>query len=193
VWVPVPFVRFVSSETAGMRDTKILLAIDSSKFAESAIQAVIARGNPKDTEVRVLHVVEPPALLVVGDMGGYDPDLEVVWEEETKQAKVLLEKTAETLRSHGMRVATSMQQGDSKSTIIDVSEEWHADLIVLGSHGRKGLSRFLMGSVSEAIALHARCSVENVRIPSGRGGESVRNRRKFALAAPECAVMKHSA
>jgi hypothetical protein len=43
VWVPVPFVRFVSSETVGMRDMRILLAIDSSKFAESAIQAVIAR------------------------------------------------------------------------------------------------------------------------------------------------------
>jgi nucleotide-binding universal stress UspA family protein len=143
--------------------------------------------------VRVLHVVEPPSLLVVGDMGGYDPDLEVVWEEETKQAKVLVEKTAETLRSHGMKVTTSVQQGDSQSTIIDASEEWYADLIVMGSHRRDALSRFLMGSVSQAIACHARCSVEIVRIPPACRGVSVRSSEEFTLAVPECAVMEHSA
>jgi nucleotide-binding universal stress UspA family protein len=70
-------VRFACRETVGMTDMKILLAIDSSKFSELAIQSVIARGRGKDTEVRVLHVVEPPSLLVLGDMGGYDPDLEL--------------------------------------------------------------------------------------------------------------------
>jgi len=172
---------------------KILLAIDDSKFSESAIQAVIARGHTEDTEVRVLHVVEPPSLLGVGDMGGYDPAIEVVWEEETKQAQVLVAKTAETLRSHGVTVTTSVQQGDSESTIIGASEEWRADLIVLGAHGRKALSLLWMGTVPQAIALHARCSVEIVRIPSGRGGESVQNGREFTLAASGGAVMKATA
>jgi nucleotide-binding universal stress UspA family protein len=147
---------------------KILLAIDGSKFSEAAIQAVIGHAHTKDTEVCVLHVVEPPSLLVARETGGYDPTIEAVWQEETKQAHTLVAKTAETLRSHGMKVTTSVQQGDPKSGIIDASEEWHADLIVLGSHGRKALDRFLMGSVSEAIARHARCSVEIVRIPTGR-------------------------
>jgi len=40
--------------------------------------------------------------------------------------------------------------------IIDSAEQWHADLIVLGSHGRKGLDRFLMGSVSDAVTRHSR-------------------------------------
>jgi len=147
---------------------KVLLAIDDSKFSEAAIKAVIAQAHSKDTEVRVLHVVEPPSLLVAREMGGNDPALDAVWEGETKQAQALVAKAAETLRSHGMKVTTAVQQGDPKSTIIDASEEWHADLIVLGSHGRKALDRFLMGSVSEAIVRHARCSVEIVRIPSGR-------------------------
>jgi nucleotide-binding universal stress UspA family protein len=146
---------------------KILLAIDDSKFSEAATHAVIAQAHLRDTEVRVLHVVEPPSLLVARETGGYDPALEAVWGEETKEAQSLVTKTAETLRSHGMKVTTAVQQGDPKSMIIDASEEWHADLIVLGSHGRKALDRFLMGSVSEAIARHARCSVEIVRIPSG--------------------------
>jgi nucleotide-binding universal stress UspA family protein len=147
---------------------KILLPIDDSKYSKAAIQAVIAQAHSKDTEVRVLHVVEPPSLLVARDMSGYDySTLEAVYEEETRQAQVLVAKAAEELRSHGIKVSTSVQQGDPKSLIIDASEEWHADLIVLGSHGRKAMDRFLMGSVSEATARHARCSVEVVRIPAG--------------------------
>ena len=145
---------------------KVLLALDDSKFSEAAINAVIAQAHPKDTEVRVLHVVEAPSLLVGREMGGYDPALEAVWEGETKHAEGLVANAAGALRAHGMKVTTSVQQGDPKSTIIDVADEWHADLIVIGSHGRKALDRFLMGSVSEAIARHARCSVEIVRIPS---------------------------
>jgi nucleotide-binding universal stress UspA family protein len=147
---------------------KILLAVDDSKFSEAATKAVVRQAHVKDTEVRVLHVVEPPSLLVAREMGGYDPALEEVWEKESKHAKVFVEKTAESLRSHGLKVSTSVHQGDPKSLIIDAADEWHADLIVLGSHGRNGLDRFLMGSVSEAIARHAHCSVEIVRIEPSR-------------------------
>jgi nucleotide-binding universal stress UspA family protein len=50
-----------------------------------------------------------------------------------------------------------------KELILQDADEWGADLIVCGSHGRRGLSRFLLGSVSEAIATHAKCSVEIIR------------------------------
>ena len=150
---------------------KILLAIDDSRFSEPAIQAVITRGHREDTEVRVLQVVKPPSLLSLGDMGGYDLALAEDWDEETEQAHVLVGKTAETLRSHGMKVTTSVEQGDSESTIINASEKWHADLIVLGAHGRKGLWRLWMGGIPAAIALHARCSVEIVRVLRGREEE----------------------
>jgi nucleotide-binding universal stress UspA family protein len=49
--------------------------------------------------------------------------------------------------------------------IIDAAEAWKAELIVIGSHGRKGLQRFLLGSVAESIARHAACSVEIIRDP----------------------------
>jgi len=146
---------------------KILLAIDDSKFSEAARQTVIGQGWPHDTEVRVLHVVEPPTLLVAREMGGYDSTLEAVWEAESKQAEALVAHTAEVLRAKGLKVTTAVGQGDPKSKIIDEAEKWKADLIVLGSHGRKALDRFLMGSVSEAVARHASCSVEIVRMPKG--------------------------
>jgi nucleotide-binding universal stress UspA family protein len=48
--------------------------------------------------------------------------------------------------------------------ILDDAEKWPADLIVLGSHGLKGLNRFLLGSVSDAVSRHAACSVQVVRV-----------------------------
>lgn len=51
-----------------------------------------------------------------------------------------------------------------KSKILEAAEAWHADLIVLGSHGRKGLGRFLIGGISNTVARHAHCSAEIVRI-----------------------------
>jgi nucleotide-binding universal stress UspA family protein len=139
---------------------KILLAIDDSKFSEAAAQAVIARHRVRDLEVRVLHAAEPPTLLVGLQMAEYVPPRESV-----EEAKALVAKTSDALRSTGVNVTTAIVQGDPKSIIIDDAKAWGADLIVLGSHGRKGLERFLLGSVSEAVLRHAHCSVEIVRLP----------------------------
>ena len=145
---------------------RILLAVDGSQCSDRALKAVIARTQPKDAEIRVVHVVEPPSLLVAREMGGYDRALDAVWEAETKQAQALVAKVADELRSNGLKVTTAVEQGEPKSKIIEAASKWHADLIVVGSHGRKGLEHFLLGSVSDAVARHAGCSVEIVRIPS---------------------------
>jgi nucleotide-binding universal stress UspA family protein len=63
-----------------------------------------------------------------------------------------------------LKVTAAVKEGDPKSKIPDAARDWRADLIVLGSHGRKGMGHFLIGSVSEAVARHADCSVEVVRI-----------------------------
>jgi nucleotide-binding universal stress UspA family protein len=139
---------------------KILLAIDDSSFSQAAAQSVVARPWPPDTEIRVLHVIEPPPVLLGREITGYD---EAVWKARREQAKDLVTNATEGLRKSGLNVTTALEEGNPKSQIIDVANDWHADLIVLGSHGRKGLNRFLMGSVSEAVVRHAHCSVEIVR------------------------------
>ena len=147
---------------------KILLAIDESEFSEAAVKMMIAQNAPPNTEVRVLHVLEPPSLLMGREMGGYDPEFEAVWSALRDEAKALVEKTTTILRTAGYQVTPALEEGDPKSKIVDLAAEWKADLIVLGSHGRKGLRRFLMGSVAESVARHASCSVEIVRLPSAR-------------------------
>jgi len=143
----------------------ILLAIDDSKFSEAATQAVIAQARPKETEVRVLHVVEPTLAAYGGIEGGYVVDWQAVTQEQRAEAESLVTRTAKALRDAGFQVTTIIETGDAKSVIIDTAAKWPADLIVMGPHGRKGLERFLLGSVSEAVARHAPCSVQIVRIP----------------------------
>ncbi len=143
----------------------ILLAIDDSKFSEAAVRAVAAQAS-RDMKVWVLHVLEPPSTLLGREMGGYEPEFEAVWKARREHAKALVAKVAERLRDSGLNATSILKEGDPKLRIIDLAKEWHADLIVLGSHGRKGLNRFLMGSVSEAVARHAPCSVQIVRIPT---------------------------
>ena len=104
--------------------------------------------------------LEPPTSLMAPEMAEYIPP-----RESAEEANALVAKAAGTLRSAGVNVTTAIVQGDPKSIILDDAKTWGADLIVLGSHGRKGLERFLVGSVSEAVLRHAHCSVEIVRLP----------------------------
>lgn len=142
---------------------KILIAIDESEFSQAALRSVLARPWIAGTEAKVLNVVEPPSLLMGREMGGYDPEFEAVWKALREQAKDLVEKAADKLRAAKFTVSTELVEGDPKSQIIDAANEWHADMIIMGSHGWSGLTRFLMGSVSESVVRHAHCSVEIIR------------------------------
>ena len=139
---------------------RVLLAVDNSKFSEAATQAVIAQFRPQETEVRVLHVVEPVAYSgPPRESAPYVPN----WEQQVSQAHELVNRAAQALRTAGFKVDTAVIEGGVREGIIDSAAKWRADLIVLGSHGRSGLKRFLLGSVSEAVARHAGCSVEIIR------------------------------
>ena len=141
---------------------KILLAIDDSKFSEAAMKSVAGQFRPQETEVRVLHVIEPVMIAEPPQMSaGYYPELE----DLVPQAQEMVNRVAAILTSVGFRVTASVAKGDARSIILEEAAGWPADLIVLGSHGHKGLQRFFLGSVSEAVARHAHCSVQIVRIP----------------------------
>jgi nucleotide-binding universal stress UspA family protein len=144
---------------------KILLAIDDSKYAEAAIRQIIRQAGSQGAEVRVLHVIEPVPLFPDGQSWGYDVEFAAVRKEQEKQAEELVSRAAKSLREAGCKVTTAVEFGFPKLVILDHAAGWHADLIVVGSHGRKGLDHFLMGSVSEAVARHVPCSVEIVRAP----------------------------
>ena len=138
---------------------KILMGIDGSKFSGDVLQAVITQFRTENTEVRVLHVLQPSAPAPPQMAPGYAPELD----DQKKPARELVERIADELRGAGFKVDTAVEVGDIRERIIDSAAEWSADLIVVGSHGQRGIQRFLLGSVAEFVARHAKCSVEIVR------------------------------
>lgn len=138
---------------------RILAAIDGSAFSEEVIDTVIAQAKAPGTEVQVLHVLERLPALQHGAL---------VWESITDEQRAigrhLVYSAAERLRSAGIQVTTLIREGKAKSIIVDTADQWLADLIMVGSHGFGWVERFLLGSVSEAVARHAHCSVQIVRV-----------------------------
>jgi nucleotide-binding universal stress UspA family protein len=88
--------------------------MDDSRFSQAAIETVIEQARPDDTDVRILHVVESPPLLVAREMGGYDPALETAFESQKQNAEALVLKAAELLRARGLKVAATLEVGDPK-------------------------------------------------------------------------------
>jgi nucleotide-binding universal stress UspA family protein len=143
---------------------RILLAIEDSAFSTAAVDAVRRQFRPERAEIYLFHATDPLVYLplyegIVRDNGR----IELAREEDLKQAQSLMEETGKPLREAGYRVNTAIEEGEPRTAIVDYAERVKADLIVVGSHGRRGLSRLLLGSVSEYVARHASCSVEIVR------------------------------
>jgi nucleotide-binding universal stress UspA family protein len=136
---------------------RVLLATDGSKFSQAATKAILTQYQPKQTEVRVLNVVDLPLLIPTLYAAEFR-------QESLDQAEELVRETEQQLAKAGYKVQTEVEEGDPKAKIVEDAARWHADLIMLGSHGRTGLDRFLMGSVSDAVARHAPCSVHIVRL-----------------------------
>lgn len=146
---------------------KILLAVDGSKFSEAAAQALASQIRPLDADVLVLQVVKPILYSTPPQMSpGWAPELAERRKERMAEAEASVSRAAQVLRAAGFKVSTRVGEGEVRSGILDVASEWGAGLIVLGSHGRTGLQRMLLGSVAEAVARHALCSTLIVRIPA---------------------------
>jgi nucleotide-binding universal stress UspA family protein len=142
---------------------KILLAVDDSQYSENAVEAIAARPWPPGTTVRVLSAVENivvPAAELWYDARG---DFESARQELKKRAQKLTARVAEQIQAKGLTVETAVREGEARSAIVDEAKEWSADLIVVGSHGRTGIKRWLLGSVAQSVVSHAPCSVEVVR------------------------------
>ncbi|MEO8563958.1 MAG: universal stress protein [bacterium] len=154
---------------------RILLAVDGSGHSDAAVHEVASRPLPAHSEVRIISVHEttyfPPVLPGEGMSVGLYLDTETAARE---RAQTAVDSAAATLRAgdtcHHLTVTTGVPAGSAKRLILEEADALGADLIVVGSHGHGHFERFLLGSVSQAVALHATCSVEIVRSPKTRAG-----------------------
>jgi nucleotide-binding universal stress UspA family protein len=131
---------------------RVLLTTDGSKTSAQAARALAGRPWPEGSEFRVISVEEPWTI----------KSSKVRDEKEAQEA---VSSAEEVLASAGLKATGAVLSGNTKQAILEEAQKWAADLIVVGSHGRRGFRRFLLGSVSEAVAMNAHCSVVVVRAP----------------------------
>jgi nucleotide-binding universal stress UspA family protein len=139
---------------------RIVIGIDGSKYANAAVQAVIQRNWPEGTEMRLVngmwrlpatapdHALKPIADWIV---------------RENARVKEAVDSAFTMLKSAGLKTTVVVKDEDPKVLLCKEAESWGADSIFVGSRGLSGMERFLMGSVSSAIAARAHCSVEVIR------------------------------
>ncbi|HSB11937.1 MAG TPA: universal stress protein [Blastocatellia bacterium] len=141
---------------------KILLATDGSDYSLSAARSVAERPWPDGSRVRIVSVVE--RVMPAADpwyAAGAVADR--VRKENAKRSEDAVAAAQQIVASAGLKTETAVLDGTPKKRIVEDAREWNADLVAVGSHGRRGVTRYLLGSVSEAAALHAHCSVEVIR------------------------------
>jgi len=134
----------------------ILQPTDFSQHSEYAHEVACALAHDYGARLMILHVA--PTMMVYGQ-GVIPPDPEVVSQEAQAQLERL------KAPNDSVQVKRRLEKGDPATEIVGVAEEIGADLIVMGTHGRTGLSRLLMGSVAEQVMRKACCPVLTVKAP----------------------------
>ena len=144
-----------------MKISKVLIAYDGSKCADAALEDLRRAGLPEKVHAVMLSVIENKCLqepLAIGRL------------------EFLAQRAAARTRSlmPGWSVEPLVSFGSAASVIIEKADEWLSDLIVAGSHGRTGVRRACLGSVSQRLAHEANCSVRVARCPAAKPGAPIR-------------------
>jgi nucleotide-binding universal stress UspA family protein len=135
----------------------ILHPTDFSERSKSAYEFACSLARDYGAKLVVLYVVEPP-VPIYGDGVAFAPP-----EPAIEPLRAELDRFI--ARNANLHVEGQLAEGDAGVEIVRVTEELKADLIVMGTHGRTGLSRLLMGSVAEYVLRKARCPVLTVKNP----------------------------
>ena len=156
---------------------RIVIGVDGSENSLAAVDAVASRSWPQGTRV-MIATFEQPIFIDAGIggphtvWGGFPLEYSSIVGTESVGERIVSAAAARfRTRCPGVDVLTLVKLGDPKNAIIEAAENWAdcgpsgADCIVVGAQGVRGIARFLLGSVSTAVAMSAHCSVEIVHAP----------------------------
>jgi len=156
--IPVLLVKSKAPEIPLVEFRKVLLPLDGSAFAEIAISHVKELAEGSETEVVLLQVTEPPPPIADAPPGWAD-GVPLNWADYADkliaqmrgQALQYLEKVKTTFEDKGIKIRSHVAVGKATEKIMHVAQGENVDLIVMGTHGRSGISRWVHGSVASGI------------------------------------------
>src|ERR1700761_8886076 len=141
---------------APFRFDRILVPTDFTEISQRALDYAKAIAKPGNSELLLVHVTPPTDLITPPEAAWIDTaEIHTLHEEQ-------LQENDAALRSEGFRAVAISVTGPLYAELLSTVKQYKADLIVLGTHGKKGLERFLLGSDAEAVLRHAGCPVFSV-------------------------------
>jgi len=135
----------------------ILFPTDGSEGADAALTHAMELADTYDATVHVLSVVDSSYL-------GSSAAEATTFEALREAGERAVEETADRVTDRGIETATAVEEGRPYATILDYADAEEIDVIVMGTHGRRGLDRFLLGSVTEKVVRAADVPVVTVRL-----------------------------
>lgn len=130
---------------------RILVAFDGSRYSNKAVREAVDMAKTSGAELFIVSAVD-----VTEEFEAQAPGLT---DKMTEKTRKLLDKVTEKISAAKIEVEEEVHVGDPYEIIVNAAKKKKADLIVMGSHGRTGISRLLMGSVAARVIGHAPCSV----------------------------------
>lgn len=148
---------------------KVLIGVDDSPHGQAALEFVREMTWPAGTQLLVVSALTPET----PSFGAYEPSAAVMAagmvERIREGQEELVARSRKRLTERGLHVEGRVTEGDPRQALLDEAKRDGADLIVVGSRGRSGLEKLLMGSVASHVVAHAPCSVLVVRRPPSEG------------------------
>lgn len=139
---------------------RILLPTDASDAVRPAVDAALELAEIHDAALHVLYVVDQPAS--VSGAGEGVPALDDILDQLEDEGQEATGAVAAEARERGIETTTAVRRGEPRDDILAYADEHGADLIVIGTHGRTGVKRALLGSVAEGVVRHAEVPVLTV-------------------------------
>jgi nucleotide-binding universal stress UspA family protein len=147
---------------------RVLIAVDDSEWSNAAIRYVESMAWPARSEMLVLSVA--PSIYLAYSLGdvpaGFPAISDDIATQWRRHHETIATRDAERIAKLGFSTRALTAEGDPRAVILETASRERSDLIIVGSHGRSGLKKLLLGSVSSHIVTHAPCSVLVVKLPS---------------------------
>jgi nucleotide-binding universal stress UspA family protein len=140
----------------------ILVPLDSSKLAELALVDALSLARASQAEITLFHVV-PPIDEVLAVETGHPIFIDQQWDSQKVLAQKYLKDICKRLACEDVTLHTAVEMGPAAETIIDYAQQYMIDLIVMATHGRSGLQRWVYGSVADKVLRGAKVPVLLVR------------------------------
>lgn len=142
---------------------RILMATDFSEASLPAWKRALAMARENRAALLVVHAYEPPNVVQAAAVA---PGVYEEWDQNVRaSASKKLDLLVNEAQKAGVDATRIVEAGNADESIVKAAEDYEADLIIMGTHGRKGVSRIFLGSVASRVIATAPCAVLTVRLP----------------------------